>query len=301
MTELEKNLKQLDDMLKAGVITPDEYKIYKQDVITSLDNKTPSAEVIKEEVSAPLPPPPAPPPPVVPPPAPEIKFHVSVNGVNIGSFERDVIIKKIKSKEFKKDAMVWKDGMPEWVSASEHSEFKKHFPAEPPPPPSGPVKGKLTYTDGSFYEGDVENGKANGKGKLTFSDGGTYVGDFVNNLFCGKGVQKWVSGAVGEGDYSNGKRHGYGKVKYSNGNIYEGYYIEGKRTGTVKILFPNGDVYDGDLADDKPHGFGKYTWSDGEVYEGYWVKNKQEGSGKVVSRNGDIIKIGSWKEGKFIG
>jgi len=30
------------------------------------------------------------------------------------------------------------------------------------------VKGKLTYRDGSVYEGDLVNGKPHGKGKLTY-------------------------------------------------------------------------------------------------------------------------------------
>jgi len=44
-------------------------------------------------------------------------------------------------------------------------------------------KGRLSFTDGRLYEGEIENGKPNGKGKLTYADGTVEEGRFENNKF----------------------------------------------------------------------------------------------------------------------
>lgn len=48
-------------------------------------------------------------------------------------------------------------------------------------------QGRVIYPNGDYYEGEIFDGKANGKGK--YVEGGiTYVGDFKDNLLHGDGI-----------------------------------------------------------------------------------------------------------------
>jgi len=42
-------------------------------------------------------------------------------------------------------------------------------------------KGKLSWVDGSLYEGEWKNDMSNGKGRLIHSDGDVYEGEWVDN------------------------------------------------------------------------------------------------------------------------
>ena len=65
------------------------------------------------------------------------------------------------------------------------------------------VKGKLTYNDGSVYEGDLVNGKPHGKGKLTYIYGSVYEGDWVDGEQTGLGKMTYPDGKVDEGRFMN--------------------------------------------------------------------------------------------------
>ena len=47
--------------------------------------------------------------------------------------------------------------------------------------------GKLTLNGAGAYEGEIRDGKANGKGALTVGDGRKYVGEFRDNKRYGQG------------------------------------------------------------------------------------------------------------------
>jgi hypothetical protein len=55
------------------------------------------------------------------------KIHVSIGGKEIGAFEREEVIKKIRAGEIRSDARVFKDGMPDWVNAGDLPELENHF------------------------------------------------------------------------------------------------------------------------------------------------------------------------------
>ncbi len=42
--------------------------------------------------------------------------------------------------------------------------------------------GKQLWSDGSIYEGEWQNGMANGKGRLIHADGDCYEGKFIFNF-----------------------------------------------------------------------------------------------------------------------
>eukprot|EP00347_Sterkiella_histriomuscorum_P011997 403370285 len=56
-------------------------------------------------------------------------------------------------------------------------------------------KGRLTYIDGSFYEGNWVNGKKEGFGLSKSRDGIQYEGNWLNDMKNGEGVLTLPSGA----------------------------------------------------------------------------------------------------------
>lgn len=81
--------------------------------------------------------------------------------------------------------------------------------------------GKEKSNKGS-YEGNYEKGCKHGKGKFTWADGSFYEGEFVKGVFEGHGVlvnQKERYSYAGE--FKSGTRNGHGKEKHRN-EEYEG-------------------------------------------------------------------------------
>jgi len=72
-------------------------------------------------------------------------------------------------------------------------------------------KSTYTYQDGSKYEGEMKDGRRNGKGIWIRPDGMKY-----------------------EGEWKNNKPDGYGKLTMPDGSVREGYWKQGKFLGKVK-------------------------------------------------------------------
>jgi hypothetical protein len=60
---------------------------------------------------------------------------------------------------------------------------------------------KMTYSDGSVFEGEYKDGNANGHGKMTYPDGRVF-----------------------DGEFKDGKSNGHGKMTYPNGDVFEGEF-----------------------------------------------------------------------------
>lgn len=59
--------------------------------------------------------------------------------------------------------------------------------------------------NGGIYEGEVTNGKANGKGTFVFSDGSKYEGQFQNDKIAGDGKYTDLNNSVFQGTWKNGR------------------------------------------------------------------------------------------------
>ena len=137
-------------------------------------------------------------------------------------------------------------------------------------------KGKIiNFTDNSIYEGDIVNGKKEGKGILKFSDGTEYEGDFIDD-----------------------KYEGIGKLSFKNGCIYEGSFQNNSINGKGKYIYTDGKEYNGDFQMGLKHGFGRLSWSDEKYFEGFWINNRQHGEG-MFYLNGKVLK-GIFRYGKMI-
>ena len=63
------------------------------------------------------------------------------------------------------------------------------------------IKGRKININGSIYDGNFLNKKANGHGAKTFADGSKYVGDWQNDRRHGTGVCTYADGSKYDGDW----------------------------------------------------------------------------------------------------
>jgi hypothetical protein len=77
---------------------------------------------------------------------------------------------------------------------------------------------KILYFDNGRYEGDVKNGKMEGKGIRYWNDGDRYEGDFKNDKREGKGISYYNNGDRYEGEFKNDKAEGKGIEYFFHNN-----------------------------------------------------------------------------------
>jgi len=71
-----------------------------------------------------------------PPPVPQAtQYYVAVNGAQTGPFTEQTLSHMIAQGTFKKESMIWKNGMAAWAAADTQPELAKLFSAVPPPLP----------------------------------------------------------------------------------------------------------------------------------------------------------------------
>jgi hypothetical protein len=155
--------------------------------------------------------------------------------------------------------------------------------------------GKVTSTDGRAFEGEYQDGKPHGHGKTTSTDGRAFEGEYRNGKPHGHGKTTSPDGKIFEGEYQDGKAHGCGKMILPDGRIIEGEYKEGKLNGCGKITSPDGSIYEGEVKEGQPHGRGKKTFLDNRIYEGTFKDGKMNGCGKMIFLDGSIFE-GEFKE-----
>ena len=83
---------------------------------------------------------------------------------------------------------------------------------------------KILNYDYGRYEGNVINGKAEGKGILYLKNGDRYEGDFKNDIMEGKGIYYYKNGDREMGDYLNNKKVGKHITLTINGNVKTNNY-----------------------------------------------------------------------------
>lgn len=165
-------------------------------------------------------------------------------------------------------------------------------------------------------------------GSHTFATGNTYVGEWQNNKYNGQGTFYWSSGDIYVGEFKNGKRDGQGIYTFVSGDKYVGEFKDDKKNGHGTYYYladnsHNGDIYDGQFKDDFFHGKGTYRWISGAKYIGEYKYNKRNGQGTYIfpnrvkdvgefqngklngfatryDKNGNILKVGIWKDDKFL-
>jgi len=148
------------------------------------------------------------------------------------------------------------------------------------------------------YNGEIKNGKRNGKG-VNVKGSHMYEGEWKDNNRDGKGFMRYPGplGMSYDGQWKDDKRHGNGRMNYGYGKEYNGEWENDKANGQGKMSYEKGDKYDGEWKDDKRHGRGKYTYKTGDEYDGQWLDDKINGKGTMALSNGDRY-VGEWENNK---
>lgn len=131
----------------------------------------------------------------------------------------------------------------------------------------------IITTENGKYDGNIVNGKMQGKGTYEWNDGSKYVGDFANNKITGQGTLTIPEKGSYEGNFVGGKKSGQGTYKFANGDVYEGDWSDDKMSGKGTYTFSNGEKYVGEFKDNKFNGQGTYS-KDGKEYTGTWKDNQ---------------------------
>lgn len=72
---------------------------------------------------------------ITPPPLPVSVYYVAIAGQPTGPFDANTLKTMTLAGTFSKDSLVWKQGMPTWVTAKDVEEFTIIFNSVPPPIP----------------------------------------------------------------------------------------------------------------------------------------------------------------------
>jgi hypothetical protein len=152
------------------------------------------------------------------------------------------------------------------------------------------------WSDGSYYFGEVVNGKREGQGEYySANDKSSYKGCWKAGLKQGKGTLTFSNGSAYEGEFENGLREGQGKMKYPSGNEYEGSWKKDKKEGQGTMHWISAfEKYEGMWSNDLPEGQGTYYWLENRtetktiktIYRGEWKQGRREGYGAFFYNNG---------------
>jgi uncharacterized protein (TIGR02145 family) len=146
-------------------------------------------------------------------------------------------------------------------------------------------KGKLTMTDGSYYDGSFDNdgnGQYQGKGLLYYSDGTYKQGDFFKGVLNGNGQEKTSDGIVYKGRFINGVRQGECSLTYPDGKIVKGRFWEGKFISDADNI--TNAKFDNTITGNNPLNKKSYNTISNSGKE--WMT---ENLNITIFRNGDLI------------
>ncbi|CAM0953031.1 unnamed protein product [Alopecurus aequalis] len=101
-------------------------------------------------------------------------------------------------------------------------------------------KGRLTYSDGSFYDGLWRYGKRSGLGTLYYSNGDVFHGTWRDGVIHGKGWYYFHSGDRWFANFWKGKANGEGRFYAKDGSILFGHFQNGWRHGECLLIDGNG-------------------------------------------------------------
>ena len=106
-------------------------------------------------------------------------------------------------------------------------------------------KGKLynKNTNEPVYDGDLINGKCEGKGKYIFENGDYYIGQFKNGLRDGLGKQYYKNKILQyDGMWKSDMRNGHGVYYYENGNYFVGFWKNNEKVVNGELYNKNGEI-----------------------------------------------------------
>jgi MORN repeat len=102
-------------------------------------------------------------------------------------------------------------------------------------------KGTMRFADGRVFLGEYINGQMI-EGRMTYQDGSTYDGSWVDGMRHGRGKCVFTDDSIYEGEFREGEFHGHGKMSWSDGGWYEGEWWNGEMQGHGREVRPDGSL-----------------------------------------------------------
>lgn len=158
-------------------------------------------------------------------------------------------------------------------------------------------KGLLIDLNGDIFEGIFINDKKEGFGVYLFESGKKYVGQFRNDILDGVGSYFFINGSEYYGEIFETEMHGFGNYHYPSGSYYVGEFKNGEMDGIGTLYFSGNERYEGEFKNDNMNGIGKYFYADGDYFEGEFSNDVKNGFGITYYSNGERIE-GLWENDK---
>lgn len=128
---------------------------------------------------------------------------------------------------------------------------------------------EMQYKEG-LYKGRCQGGLPEGKGRLTYKDGSFYDGTWKHGKRCGIGVFYYSSGDVFQGYWRDDLIHGKGWFYFENGDRWFSDFWKGKANGEGRYYSKDGDVFFGHFDNNWRHGKGLYVEPNGTRWYEIW-------------------------------
>lgn len=180
----------------------------------------------------------------------------------------------------------------------------------------------IILSDGTHYDGDVDQNMIDGNGKMIFPNQDTYSGSFQEGKRSGMGVYTWFTGESYDGEWSEDQLSGTGKYTYSDGGVLEGTFLnnsfvkgtyrikndfgeylfnfEDGEADVVAIVLHDGTQFVGEIEEGRLNGRAQIKYSNGDTYDGNVKDAMKSGKGKYYWTNGASYD-GNWENDEMSG
>lgn len=172
--------------------------------------------------------------------------------------------------------------------------------------------GKIIFSTGEVYKGEIKNGVPKGRGKFFLKDQTCF--EIVQESRDKKQINMTLpDGTIYQGEINKkGQYDGQGKLTFADIPGHEGEFREGEfqndkfLNGREKITYDSGATYEGDIKDCKFHGQGKLTFTgipnhESEYQEGEFLNGEFINGKEKMTNNDDSVYEGEIKDGQFHG
>jgi hypothetical protein len=145
--------------------------------------------------------------------------------------------------------------------------------------------GKMSFADGSEYEGEWHLDKMSGHGHMrNIRAKWTYEGIMDDNLRNSEGTCVWDDGSVYLGEWKADKMVGRGIYVSRLKDIYKGEFADSVFEGKGELVYNNGGHYRGSFSKGLRHGEGHFINNKGTEYLGFFYEDKRHGEFTVKKK-----------------
>lgn len=141
-----------------------------------------------------------------------------------------------------------------------------------------PPAGRVFYSNGAIYGGEIKNGLPHGIGLMFYKDGAVYRGRFDCGKCSGPGALNMTNGSIFVGGFNNDtiKKGIYYDKQFDS--FYYGAFENRLRSGLGKYFYKDGSISEGTYVNGKLNGLVLRTGSDNTAHEEYYIAGQKADS-----------------------